>query len=533
MTPPQNLALQQDAARAMRPWNLLFFLIYAVQKTANHFEGLSKYPVRKFLKTPEAEGGLGLSPDRAGAFLVDTALGWYIKALFGLLTDNLPLFGYRRKSWLIILSAVAGVAWLWVSQYGTTVHALLAALLIINILVAFSDVVCDGLMVETAQRFEQQYRLPEGTANRPFQAAQWSGAMFAVFLASIGGGVIAQYFALKTAALVSGIAPLGLAVAVAFIVKEEKVPWDWAKARKGFIAIGVIIVVAYLVLWIKGAAAGTPWKPYEPILSAALIIACLLVFVRIPSGLVAPLILVFCWQATPFDSGAQFAYHYFTRHNTEFVAALTQGNFLVDGLRAVMSWFGVTNGSGKSGSALVELYWGSVIGTVNSLFAVFGAVYFRYRLVTVPFARLFTWSILAQGLVILCFLSFSQGGIASPGWLMALMAVEGFVFMIATLSILGYAARRTPTVNQASIFAFFMGMYNLGQVIGREQVGSRLYSVIARGDGTTFTAAGANTAFSMTIAVAVLYLFLVYLLVRYMIRRGYIATHESEASATD
>lgn len=512
----------------MRPWNVLFFLVYAVQKTTNHFEGLSKYPVRKFLKTPEDEGGLGLSPERAGAFLLDTALGWYIKALFGLLTDNLPLFGYRRKSWLIILSILAGVAWFWVAQYGTTVHVLLAALMIVTILVAFSDVVCDGLMVETAQRFEKQYHLPDGTANRPFQAAQWSGAMSAIFLASIGGGVIAQYFELKTAALVSGIAPLGLSVAVAFIVKEEKVPWEWDKARKGLLAIVVIVVVGYFILWIKDAAAGTVWKPYEPIMTAVLIIGCLLLFVRVPAALIAPLILVFCWQATPFDTGAQFAYHYFTRHNTAFVNALAEGNFIVDGLSAVIGWFGVTNSNGASGSALIELYWGSVIGTVGSLFGLFGAIFFRFRLTTMPFARLFPWTILAQGLVIVCFLSFSLGGVVSPGWLMALMSVEGFVFMIATLSILGYAAKRTPTVNQATIFAFFMGMYNLGQSIGREQVGSRVYSIAARGEGEVFTLAGANTGFSTVIALAVLYLLFVYLLVQFMIRRGDIVAHEAE-----
>ncbi len=527
MSEPGSATSNNKVARAMRPWNFLFFLVYAVQKTSNHFEGLAKYPVRKFLKTPEAEGGLGLSPERAGAFLIDTALGWYIKALFGLLTDNLPLFGYRRKSWLIILSIMAGVTWFWVAQYGTTVHALLAGLMIVTIMVAFSDVVCDGLMVETAQHFEKQYHMPEGTANRPFQAAQWAGAMTAIFLASIGGGVIAQYFELKAAALVSGIAPLGLSIVVAFIVKEEKVPWDWDKARKGLLAIVAIIVVGYFILWIKDASAGTAWKPYEPIMTAALTIACLLLFVRVPAALIAPLILVFCWQATPFDTGAQFAYHYFTRHNTAFVNGLAEGNFIVDGLNAILVWFGATNSNG-TGSAMIELYWGSVIGTAGSFFGLVGAIFFRYRLTTMPFARLFPWSIVTQGLVIVCFLSFSLGGIVSPGWLMVLMSVEGFVFMIATLSILGYAARRTPNTNQATIFAFFMGMYNLGQSIGREQVGSRLYSMVARGEGDAFTLAGANTGFSTVIAVAVVYLLFVYLLVQFMVRRGDIVAHEAE-----
>ncbi len=518
----------------MRPWSLLFFLIYAVQKTANHFEGIAKYPVRKFLKAPEAEGGLGLTPEKAGAFLTDTALGWYIKALFGLLTDNLPLFGYRRKSWLIISSLLCGLAWFWVAMNGTTVQTLLVGLVIVNVLIAFSDVVCDGLMVETAQRFEHVYGLPEGTANRPLQAAQWSGAMIAVFVASIGGGIIAQFFTLRTAAMVSGIAPLLLTIAVAVIVKEDKVAWDWRRANKGWVTIGVIVAVAYAILWLKDMAVGNPFKPFEPIISALLIIGCLLAMVRIPRSLTAPVILVFLWQATPFDTNAQFVYHYFTRHNTEFVAVLAQGNTLTEVLRGVVAWFGVADAQNMSGGAFVELYWGSVIGTVNALFAVIGALFFRRYLQTIPFARLFAACIAAQATVIACFLSFSQLRIASPDWLMGLMAAEGFVFMIATLAVLGYAAKRTPENNQASIFAFFMGMYNLGQILGREQVGSRIYTAVAERSVDGFVAVPGSmpqphAGMTVTVGLALVWLCLVYALIHYMIRHGHIVTHAEDA----
>jgi hypothetical protein len=523
-----------QATRAMRPWSLLFFLVYAVQKTANHFEGIAKYPVRKFLKSPEAEGGLGLSPEKAGAFLTDTALGWYIKALFGLLTDNLPLFGYRRKSWLIIASLLCGFAWFWVAMHGTTVQTLLVGLVIVNVLIAFSDVVCDGLMVETAQRFEHVYGLPVGTGNRPLQAAQWSGAMVAVFVASIGGGIIAQFFTLRTAAMVSGIAPLLLTIAVAVIVKEEKVAWDWRRANKGWLAIGVIIVVAYAILWLRDIAVDNPFKPFVSIISSLLIIGCLLAMVRIPRRLTAPVILVFLWQATPFDTNAQFVYHYFTRHNHEFVAALAQGNTLTDALRDFVAWLGVAEAKDMSSNAFVELYWGSVIGTVNALFAVVGALFFRRYLQTIPFARLFAACIAAQGMVIFCFLSFSLIRIASPDWLMGLMATEGFVFMIATLAVLGYAAKCTPEDNQASIFAFFMGMYNLGQILGREQVGSRIYTVVAEGSaeaaipGAPALIQQPHMGMSVTVVLALLWLSLIYALVHYMIRRGYIVTHAED-----
>ena len=299
-----------EVTRAIRPWNFIFFLIYAVQKTSNNAEGISKGSINRILKDPLSQGGFGLTPDKAGSFLADSFLGWYIKALFGLLTDNLPLFGYRRKSWLVVTSLMAAISWFWVAMNGSSLQALLLGLMIINIMVAFSDVVCDGLMVEAAQRFEQKYHLPAGTVNRPFQAAQWSGAYFALFIGSMAGAIIAQFFELRTAAIVSGIAPLVLAIAIALLVREDKVAWDRTQARKGFMAIAVIVLVAFIILKLKDIPADNPVRPFEPIITALIIISAMLLMVRIPKNLIAPLLLVFFWQAAPFDSGTQYMYEW-------------------------------------------------------------------------------------------------------------------------------------------------------------------------------------------------------------------------------
>jgi hypothetical protein len=519
----------------MRPWNFLFFLVYVVQKTINHFEGLTKYPVRKVLKSSPEEGGLGLSPEQAGSFLTDTALGWYIKALFGLLTDNLPLFGYRRKSWLILTSLLAGCAWLWVAVNGNTLQTLLVGLMIVNILVAFSDVVCDGLMVETAQRFEHRYQLPEGTANRPFQAAQWSGASLAMMVSAVAGGVIAQFFNLTTAALISGIIPVALAIVVAVLVKETRVAWDPQKARKGFLAIGVIVIVAFIILELKDIPRDHVLRPYEPLISAAIIIGCLLLFVRIPRLLIAPLVLVFCWQATPFDTGAQYVYQYFTSHNTAFVDAVEAGNAFSTQIRALVIALGLTDAAALATSGFIELFWGSFLGAVNAGFAILGAFVYRKHLQTTPFPRLFVGCLVAEAVIISCFLPFSLLAGTSTVWLTAVMAMEGFVFMIVTLAVLGYAAKRTPESNQASIFAFFMGMYNLGYVLGREQVGGRIYTSFADKtvevvDGIEKTVlASPHQGMTTVILVSLVYLACLYLLVRYMVLRGHIVRHADDA----
>lgn len=112
---PNQPINKAELEREMRFSKLLFFLIYLVQKFANNFEGISKIPVRNILKKAQNEGGFGLTSEKAGAFLTDSGLGWYIKALLGAITDRLPIFGYRRKSWLIVSSLGAAAAWFWVA----------------------------------------------------------------------------------------------------------------------------------------------------------------------------------------------------------------------------------------------------------------------------------------------------------------------------------------------------------------------------------------------------------------------------------
>ena len=59
-----------EITRAMRPWNFIFFLIYAAQKTTNNAEGISKGSVNRILKDPQSQGGFGLTPEKAGAGMI-------------------------------------------------------------------------------------------------------------------------------------------------------------------------------------------------------------------------------------------------------------------------------------------------------------------------------------------------------------------------------------------------------------------------------------------------------------------------------
>ena len=73
---------------------------------------------------------------------------WSIKILYGLISDNVPIFGSRRKSYLIICAIVQFVTMVILGLQHTNCERLAAWMLFLsNLSIAFSDVIVDSLMV--------------------------------------------------------------------------------------------------------------------------------------------------------------------------------------------------------------------------------------------------------------------------------------------------------------------------------------------------------------------------------------------------
>ena len=75
--------------------------------------GLIYQPLNYYLKA-----GLGLNPAQVSEYLAILTLPWVIKPLYGLVSDYLPLLGYRRKTWLILVNVVATLGFLWLTEIG-------------------------------------------------------------------------------------------------------------------------------------------------------------------------------------------------------------------------------------------------------------------------------------------------------------------------------------------------------------------------------------------------------------------------------
>jgi len=105
---------------------------------------------------------LHLGPAELSALTGLFTLPWTIKPIYGFLSDGLPLFGYRRRSYLIICGVLGALCYLGLGtnfggyfEHGNDVQtpisllqATIASLVVSSGCIAFSDVVADGIVVQ-------------------------------------------------------------------------------------------------------------------------------------------------------------------------------------------------------------------------------------------------------------------------------------------------------------------------------------------------------------------------------------------------
>jgi MFS family permease len=223
---------------------LLFGSIYFVQGIAEPTEGLIAQPVRSVL---EYRGHSYAEITSFGAML---AIPWSLKPLYGLLSDFVPLAGYRRKSYLIVTSIVTMLSLLVAAialARGAAINSLLWILLASTVAVAFSDVVTDALMVEHGQ--------PLGITGQ-LQSVQWAAMWGATIIAGAVGGYLSQYRLQPVALLIcAGFSIVTLVLSLTVVrerVRSEQADDLRTVARRLWQAVrspGLLAIGVYLFLW--------------------------------------------------------------------------------------------------------------------------------------------------------------------------------------------------------------------------------------------------------------------------------------------
>jgi predicted MFS family arabinose efflux permease len=102
---------------------------------------------------------LHMPAHKVAAFWAVATIAWYVKPLFGLISDAYPLFGTRRRGYLLTGTVLSGLFWLAFVVVPHDYVPFVIVTTLLNVAMAFVSTVVGGLQVETAQRYGATGRL--------------------------------------------------------------------------------------------------------------------------------------------------------------------------------------------------------------------------------------------------------------------------------------------------------------------------------------------------------------------------------------
>ncbi|VXD25458.1 Folate-biopterin transporter [Planktothrix serta PCC 8927] len=183
---------------------IAILLVYLVQGIL----GLARLGVSFFLKDE-----LAMSPAEVSVLLGIVAIPWVVKPLFGFISDGLPIFGYRRRPYLILSGLLGTLSWV---ALGTIVHTPWAATAVIalsSLSVAVSDVIVDSLVVERARH--------ESISNiGSLQSVCWGASAFGGLITAYFSGFLLEKFSPQTIFLITATFPLIVSLVGGLIAEE-------------------------------------------------------------------------------------------------------------------------------------------------------------------------------------------------------------------------------------------------------------------------------------------------------------------------
>ena len=231
---------------------ILFAVVYFAQ-------GMWSLPNQTLIITLKERG---LSAGQVATFFTFSIVPWLIKPAYGLLSDFVPLFGYRRKSYLLLNSSLAAGAGLAIGLAAPPRYWWLAGLFaVMGLGLAFTDVLVDALMVENGK--------PLGLTGA-FQAVQWGAVYAASVLVGELGGFLAERRSLSAAFVLAALFPLMSFGMTLFFVHDVPARADREAFRQTMAAIraalgerDVWIVAGFLFFWTFSPSFGPALLYYQ------------------------------------------------------------------------------------------------------------------------------------------------------------------------------------------------------------------------------------------------------------------------------
>jgi len=169
---------------------------------------IGRLPLQLLLKRE-----LHFSAQTLAAFMIVATFAWNVKPLAGIMSDAFPLFGSRRRHYMLLGAGMAAVCWFLMGVVPRSYLPLLLTAFGANAFMVIASTVMGGLMVEAGQKFGISGRVT--SIRQALQSA-----------VSLGNGVLGGYLAAVAFGWTAGIATallLVLAATTFFVLTERRV----------------------------------------------------------------------------------------------------------------------------------------------------------------------------------------------------------------------------------------------------------------------------------------------------------------------
>ncbi|VVB07443.1 unnamed protein product [Arabis nemorensis] len=310
----------------LSPDNVAVAMVYFVQGVL----GLARLAVSFYLKDD-----LHLDPAETAVITGLSSLPWLVKPLYGFISDSVPLFGYRRRSYLVLSGLLGAFSWSLMAGFVDSKYSAASCILLSSLSVAFSDVVVDSMVVERA-RGESQ------SVSGSLQSLCWGSSAFGGIVSSYFSGSLVDLYGVRFVFGVTALLPL-ITSAVAVLVNEQRVvrPASGKKENITLVIPGFLQTSKQNMVQLWGA-------------------------IKQPNVFL-PTLFIFLWQATPHSDSAMF---YFTTNKLGFTPEFLGRVKLVTSIASLLG-VGLYNGFLKTVPLrkifLVTTIFGSGLGMTQVL----------------------------------------------------------------------------------------------------------------------------------------------------------------------
>ena len=162
-----------------------------------------------------------VSPAQMAAIFGVVAIPWCLKPVYGFISDSYPIFGYRRRPYMIGFAYLASYMWILLPFVPHDEFVITLVMTVSSGSMCFADVMADSLLVEAAR---QEKDLDKGIV----QSHAWMMRFTGGLLASGLGALAYDYLGSTRVFLLNSLIPVSVAYVAVCIpdhASNKKVQW--------------------------------------------------------------------------------------------------------------------------------------------------------------------------------------------------------------------------------------------------------------------------------------------------------------------